>query len=54
MGEIERLLTGIAKFGRHAKLILFPNRSGVVKDGYDRVVIAFASLDDLYNKLELV
>jgi S-methylmethionine-dependent homocysteine/selenocysteine methylase len=49
----QSLIAAIAKYGRHAKLVVYPNYSGYVTDSANNVVIQFATLPELYKKLNL-
>ena len=48
---LEKLIAGLAKYGRHAKIVLYPNRSGQVLDGFGKNIFYFSTLEELFNKL---
>ncbi len=55
MNEIEFLqatLVALAKHGRHAKLKLYPNGTGIITDGHGRQKFQFSSLEELIEYVE--
>jgi hypothetical protein len=50
---LEKLIKALAKYGRHASILLCSNRTGYVKDSSGKVVFHFSNLEDLVTQLEV-
>lgn len=50
---VNDIVESLARYGRHARLVLYTNCSGVVVDSIGKIVIKFSSIGELKRKLDI-